>query len=136
MLIHECSDQALLTLLTVPFVDFPGHRDCKLVSAIPFCRSTQPQFQIWVTVGSKQQWARGERGGGLVCGGAICKHFLVEVQYPKPLAAHVGKQLSSVFWWLSPVGLYSLYKILNPKRRIESYSILGTIISPKLNTTQ
>ena len=34
------------------------------------------------------------------------------------------------FWWLNLVRLYSLYKILYPKRRIESYSILGTIISP------
>ena len=28
------------------------------------------------------------------------------------------------------LGLYSLYKILYPKRRIESYSILGTIVAP------
>ena len=34
------------------------------------------------------------------------------------------------FWWLNPVRLYSLYKILYPKRRIESYSIMGTIVSP------
>ena len=39
-------------------------------------------------------------------------------------------QLGSVFWWLSPVRLYSLYNILYPKRRIESYSIIGTIVSP------
>ena len=38
--------------------------------------------------------------------------------------------MSSVFWWLNLVRLYSLYKILYPKRRIESYSILGTIVSP------
>ena len=34
------------------------------------------------------------------------------------------------FWWLNLVRLYSLCKILYPKRRIESYSILGTIVSP------
>ena len=34
------------------------------------------------------------------------------------------------FWWLNLVRLYSLYKILYPKRRIQSYSILGTIVSP------
>ena len=34
-------------------------------------------------------------------------------------------------WWLNPVRLHSLYKILYPKRRIESYYILGTIVSPK-----
>ena len=33
--------------------------------------------------------------------------------------------------WLNLVRLYSLYKILYPKRRIESYSIMGTIIPPK-----
>ena len=35
------------------------------------------------------------------------------------------------FWWLNLVRLYSLYKILYPKRRIESYSIMGTIVSQK-----
>ena len=35
-----------------------------------------------------------------------------------------------VFWWLNLVRLYSLCKILYPKRRIESYSIMGTIVSP------
>ena len=34
--------------------------------------------------------------------------------------------MSNVFWWLNPVRLFSLYKIVYPKRRIESYSILGT----------
>ena len=38
--------------------------------------------------------------------------------------------MKSVFWWLNPVRLYFLYKILYPKKRIESYSILGTIVSP------
>ena len=38
--------------------------------------------------------------------------------------------LSSVFWWLNRVRLYSLYEILYPERRIESYSIMGTIVSP------
>ena len=28
------------------------------------------------------------------------------------------------------LGLYSLYKMLYPKRRIESYSRMGTIVSP------
>ena len=36
--------------------------------------------------------------------------------------------MSSVFLRLNPVGLYPLYRILYPKRRIESYSILGTIV--------
>ena len=36
--------------------------------------------------------------------------------------------MSSVFWGLNLVRLYSLYKILYLKRRIESYSILGTTI--------
>ena len=34
------------------------------------------------------------------------------------------------FGWLNPVRSYSLNKILYPKRRIESYSIMGTIVSP------
>ena len=38
--------------------------------------------------------------------------------------------MRSVFWWLNLVRLDSLYKILYPKRRIESYSIMGTIVSP------
>ena len=33
-------------------------------------------------------------------------------------------------WWLNLVRLYSLYKILYPQRRIESYSIMGTIVPP------
>ena len=37
--------------------------------------------------------------------------------------------MSSVFW-LNLVRRYSLHKILCPKRRIESYSIMGTIVSP------
>ena len=40
------------------------------------------------------------------------------------------RHLSNVFWWLNLVRLYSLYKILYPKRRKESYSILGIIVSP------
>ena len=39
-------------------------------------------------------------------------------------------RLSRVFWWLNLVSLCSLYEILYPKRRIESYSIIGTIVSP------
>ena len=38
--------------------------------------------------------------------------------------------VSSFFWWLNLARLYSLYKILYPNRRIYSYSILGTIVSP------
>ena len=39
--------------------------------------------------------------------------------------------MGSVFLWLlNLVRLYSLCKILYPKRRIESYSIRGTIVSP------
>ena len=38
--------------------------------------------------------------------------------------------LSSVFWWLNLVRLQSSYEILYPKRRIESSSILSTIVSP------
>ena len=40
--------------------------------------------------------------------------------------------MSSVFLVVKPINirLYSLYKILYPKRRIESYSIMGTIVSP------
>ena len=34
------------------------------------------------------------------------------------------------FWWLKLVRLHALHKILYPKRRIKSYSILGTIVSP------
>ena len=36
------------------------------------------------------------------------------------------------FWWLNIVRLDSLHKILYSKRRIESYSIMGTIVSPKV----
>ena len=38
--------------------------------------------------------------------------------------------MSSVFWWLNPVRLYSLYKNIYTKRRIESYSTMGTKVSP------
>ena len=39
--------------------------------------------------------------------------------------------MSSVFLGgLNPERLYSLYEILYPKRKIESYSLLGTIVSP------
>ena len=34
------------------------------------------------------------------------------------------------FSWLNLVRFYSLYEILYPKRRIESYSIMGIIVSP------
>ena len=43
---------------------------------------------------------------------------------------YIGVILSGFFWWLNLVRLYSLYEILYPKRRIESYSIVGTIVSP------
>ena len=58
---------------------------------------------------------------------------------PKPRKAHLPAYfwtpsplnlLSSVFLVLHIVRLYSLYRILYPRRRIESYSILGTIVSP------
>ena len=45
-------------------------------------------------------------------------------------------QLSNVFWWCNLVRLYSLYKIIYPKRRIGSYFIMGTIVSPKTKITQ
>ena len=32
--------------------------------------------------------------------------------------------------WLNLVRLYSLYKMLYPKGRTESYSIMGTMVSP------
>ena len=62
----------------------------------------------------------------------------LKILNPKPYGVRAGadntdatgQQMSSVFWWLNLVRLYSLYNILYPKRRIESYSILGTIISP------
>ena len=38
--------------------------------------------------------------------------------------------MSNVFWWLNLVRLYSLCQKLCPKRRIESYSTLGTTVSP------
>ena len=34
------------------------------------------------------------------------------------------------FLVVKPLKFYSVYKILHPKRRVESYSILGTIVSP------
>ena len=43
-----------------------------------------------------------------------------------PVDIHVSR----AFWWLNLVRSYSLYKIPYPKRRIESYSRLGTIVSP------
>ena len=42
----------------------------------------------------------------------------------------IGVMLSSVFWWLNLVRLYPVYKIVYPKRRIQSCSLLGTIVSP------
>ena len=39
-------------------------------------------------------------------------------------------QLNGVFLWLNLVRLYSFYKILYPKRRIDSCSMMGTIVSP------
>ena len=44
-----------------------------------------------------------------------------------------NSHMSSVFWWLNLVRLYSVYKILYPKRRIESYSIMGTAERPHLS---
>ena len=51
---------------------------------------------------------------------------------PWTLRVRVTKrELSSVFFeWLNLVRIYSLYRVLYPKRRIESYSIVGTIVSP------
>ena len=43
------------------------------------------------------------------------------------------RRTSVVFlWWSNKVRLYSLYEVLYPKRRIESYSILGTIVPPQI----
>ena len=39
-------------------------------------------------------------------------------------------QVSSVFLVVEPSKIIFLYKILYPKRRIESYPIVGTIVSP------
>ena len=39
-------------------------------------------------------------------------------------------QMSSVFVWLNLVRYHSLCTILYPKRRIESYSLMGIIVSP------
>ena len=47
----------------------------------------------------------------------------------------IGTSEVTFFWWLNLVRFYSASKILYPKRRIESYSIFGTIVSPKQNTT-
>ena len=48
---------------------------------------------------------------------------------PKRLKRHtLQRQLSSFFWWLNLVRLYSLDKRLYPKVSIEAYSIMGTII--------
>ena len=42
-----------------------------------------------------------------------------------------NSHVSSVFFgWLNLIRFYSLYNILYLKRRIESYSIIGTIIFP------
>ena len=56
--------------------------------------------------------------------------LMMTVAHIKPgylISQHTHEQ--RFFWWLNPARLYPLYKILYPKRRIESYSILGTIIS-------
>ena len=39
--------------------------------------------------------------------------------------------MRSFFLWLYPVRLYSLYNILYPKRRIDSYFIMDNSIPPK-----
>ena len=39
-------------------------------------------------------------------------------------------QLSNVFFVVKPSQIVFLTKILYPKRRIESYCLLGTIVSP------
>ena len=51
----------------------------------------------------------------------ICLYI---IEFPQKL------QLSSIFWWLNLVRLYSVHKILYPKGRIESYSVMGTVVSP------
>ena len=38
--------------------------------------------------------------------------------------------MNNFFWWLNLVRFHSLYKILYPKGRIESYSIMSTRVSP------
>ena len=43
---------------------------------------------------------------------------------------HRGSRVSSVFLVVEPSEIIFLYKIRYPKRRIESYSIMGTIVSP------
>ena len=55
--------------------------------------------------------------------------WLLGSQLPGARLYHTA-HLSNVFWWLKPVGLYSLYRIQHPKRRIGSYSLMGTIVSP------
>ena len=47
-----------------------------------------------------------------------------------PLNCIRSIHVRSVFGWLNLVTLYSLQKILYPKRRIYSYSLLGTVVSP------
>ena len=41
---------------------------------------------------------------------------------------HICHVSNVFFWWLNLVRLYPLYKVLYPKRRIQSYSIMGTIV--------
>ena len=49
---------------------------------------------------------------------------------PNPPKSKSKHKRVAFFWWLNLVRLYSLYKILYPKRRIFSYSIMHTIVSP------
>ena len=46
------------------------------------------------------------------------------------LDSPISPKMSSVFLVLEPSKVIFLYRMLYPKRRIESYSILGTIVSP------
>ena len=41
----------------------------------------------------------------------------------------INSPIEYVFWWLNPERSCSLYEILYPKRRIESYSIMSTTVS-------
>ena len=54
-----------------------------------------------------------------------------ETESLNPTAKENTNPNPKTFWWLNPARLYSLYRLLYPKRRIESYSILGTVVSPQ-----
>ena len=57
--------------------------------------------------------------------------WLALLQREACITPEVWTQVSSVVLVVEPSKIvYSLYKILYPKRRIESYSIMGTIVSP------